>query len=61
MAKGKYSAGQKRAYYSGQGYRAGYEKKEIPFKNPKNKQSFREGFASVKVVVDGYPSLKKGK
>lgn len=56
--KSKYTAAQRKAYYSGMGYRAGYEGKEIPFKNEKNKQSFREGFASVKVVVSGYPELK---
>lgn len=53
--KQKYTAAQKRAFYSGQGYRAGYEGKEIPFKSEKNKQSFKEGFASVKVTVLGYP------
>ena len=56
--KSKYTDAQKRAYYSGQGYRAGYEGKEIPFKSEKNKQSFKEGFASVKVTVFGYPPLK---
>ena len=57
--KSKYTAAQKRAFYSGQGYRAGYEGKEIPFKSEKNKQSFKEGFASVKVTVLGYPPLEK--
>ena len=57
----KYSAGQRKAYYSGQGYRAGYEGKAIPFKNPKNKQSFREGFASVKITVSKYPDLESKK
>ena len=59
--KSKYTAAQKRAYYSGQGYRAGYEGKEIPFKSDKNKASFKDGFASVKVTVQGYPPLKKRK
>ena len=49
--KKKYTTAQTRAYYSGQGYRAGYEGKEIPFKNEQNKASFKEGFASVKVTV----------
>ena len=61
MSKKKYTAGQRRAYYSGQGYRAGYEGKEIPFKNAKNKQSFREGFASVKITVSKYPHLESKK
>lgn len=57
----KYTAAQRKAYYSGMGYRAGYEGKQIPFKNDKNKQSFREGFASVKVIVSKYPDLDKHK
>lgn len=56
--KRKYTADQKRAYYSGQGYRAAYEGKKIPFKNAKNKESFCEGYNSVKVVVSRYPDLK---
>ena len=61
MSNKKYTSGQRRAYYSGQGYRAGYEGKQIPFKNEKNKQSFRDGFASVKITVSKYPALDKGK
>lgn len=57
--KSKYTEAQKRAYYSGQGYHAAYKGKTIPFKSKKNKQSFREGYASVRVIVDGYPNLKK--
>ena len=38
----KYTQGQKRAYYSGQGYRAAYEGKAIPFKSEKNKRSLRK-------------------
>ena len=56
--KSKYTAAQRKAFYSGMGYRAAYEGKEIPFKNDKNKQSFKEGFASVKVIVSNYPELK---
>lgn len=59
--KSKYTAAQRKAYYSGMGYRAGYEGKAIPFKNDKNKQSFKEGFASVKVIVSKYPDVKKSK
>ena len=57
--KSKYTAAQKRAYYSGQGYRAGYEGKQIPFRSEKNKESFRQGFASVKGTISKYPDLNK--
>ena len=57
--KSKYSQAQKRAYYSGQGYRAAYEGKAIPFKSENNKKSFKEGFKSVKIIVSGYPDLPK--
>lgn len=56
--KQKYSEAQKRAYYSGQGYRAGQESKVIPFKNPKNKESFKQGYRSVKIIVANYPEKK---
>ena len=55
----KYSNAEKRAYYSGQGYRAGLENKVIPFKNPKNKASFGAGFRSVKEKVAKYKSRGK--
>lgn len=58
MRKSRYSRSQKRAYYSGQGYRAAHEGKAIPFKNEKNKESFRKGYNSVKVIVSRYPDLK---
>ena len=62
MAKrSKYTRAQKRAFYSGQGYRAGQKGKKIPFKNKKNLQSFREGYASVRITVEGYPDLDKKK
>ena len=57
----KYTQGQKRAYYSGQGYRAAYEGKAIPFKSEKNKRSFQEGYTSVKITVSKYPDLKSKK
>lgn len=57
--KKRYTAAQKRAYYSGQGYRAAYEGKKIPFKGKQNKKSFRQGFASARVIVVRYPKLEK--
>ena len=42
-----YTAAQKRAYHSGQGYRLAEEQKAIAFKNPDNKQSFINGYKSV--------------
>ncbi len=54
----KYTAGQKKAYYSGMGYRAAYERKEIPFKNESNKESFRQGYRSAGKKVSKYPPLK---
>lgn len=59
--RSKYTRAQKRAFYSGQGYRAGQKGKKIPFKNPKNKQSFVDGYRSVKITVEGYPDLDKKK
>ena len=50
----KYTKAQTRAYYTGQGYRAGMENKVIPFKNPENKKSFGAGFRSVKDKVAKY-------
>ncbi len=43
----KYSLAEKRAYYSGQGYKLGQQGKAIKFKNEKNRQSFRNGFKSI--------------
>ncbi len=57
--KSKYTASQKKAYYSGMGYRAGQEGKKIPFKNEKNKESFREGYRAAKPKVDGYPKTDR--
>lgn len=45
MAKGKFSIGEKRAFWAGKGYRAGLENKVIPFKEGgKNIKSFRKGY-----------------
>lgn len=59
--KKNYTAAQKKAYYSGMGYRAGREGKAIPFKSEQNKESFRQGYHKSKNVVDKYPSVKGGK
>ena len=56
MAKEKkYTAAQKKAYYRGQGYRAGMSGKRIPYSNFKHKESFQEGFSSVRTTVKAYP------
>lgn len=56
MAK-KYTKAQKKAYYSGMGYRAGQMGKKIPFKNADNKESFRNGYKKAKNAVNNYPNL----
>ena len=53
----KYTAAQKKAYYSGMGYRAAKDGKAISFKNEKNKQSFREGYKAAGTTVSKYPDL----
>lgn len=53
----KYTEAQKKAYYSGMGYRAGQKKKHIPFKNKKNLQSFRDGYRAAGGTVEKYPNL----
>lgn len=64
MAKG-YSAQQKRAYYSGLGYRLGYEKRAITFRSPENRRSFSDGYnASGRVIAKSpkkYPKIRKKK
>ena len=40
--KGRYSSGQKKAYYSGMGYSMGYNHRSISFGSSSNHQSFRE-------------------
>ena len=60
MAKAKkYTAAQKKAYYRGQGYRAGMSGKRIPYSNSKRKKSFQEGFSSVRITVKAYPARGK--
>ena len=54
----RYTAGQKKAYYSGMGYRAAYDGKQIPFKNESNKESFRQGYRAAGKKVSKYPPLK---
>ena len=57
--KKKFTYAQKKAYYSGMGYRAGQQGKRIPFANEKNLQSFRNGYSKAKNAVERYPSLSK--
>lgn len=57
--KRRYTQSQKKAYYSGMGYRAGYMGKTIPFKSAANKESFRAGFNAALATVRKYPDLKK--
>ena len=53
----KYTTGQRKAYYSGMGYRAGKEGKAIPFKSEKNRESFRQGYRNSKNAVSKYPNV----
>lgn len=53
----KYTRAQKKAYYSGMGYRAAHEGKAIPFKSEKNKESFRRGYKKAGESVKKYPNL----
>lgn len=57
--KSKYSAAEKKAYYSGMGYRVAYNGKFIPFKNQKNRDSFAAGYAAAGKAAKKYPELKK--
>ena len=50
---------EKKAYYSGMGYRVGRAGKEVPFKNPENRASFQAGYAAGKKPAAKYPDLKK--
>lgn len=55
MAKMKrYTEAQKKAYYSGMGYRACAEGKAIPFKNEANKESFKQGYKKAGPTVAKY-------
>ena len=53
----KYTAAQRKAYYSGMGYRAGQDGKAIPFKNEQNKESFRQGYRKAKNTISKYPNV----
>lgn len=53
--KSKYTAAQKKAYYSGMGYRAGQSGKRIPFSNKRNLESFRNGYRAAAGKVNRYP------
>ena len=50
MAKEKYTASEKRAYYRGQGYAAAKAGKKISASSDKQKKSFRAGLNSGKGV-----------
>ena len=54
-SKRKYTQSQKKAYYSGMGYRVARMNKAVPFKNESNKESFRAGFQAAQQ----YPDLPK--
>ena len=51
----KYTRAQKKAYYSGMGYRAAVEGKKIPFKSAKNLEAFRKGYRAARSWVANYP------
>jgi len=53
----RYSNAQKRAYHSGQGYRAGRYGKRIKFKNKRNLASFRAGYRDAKYSVSRLPKV----
>lgn len=59
MSRKKYTEGQKKAYYSGMGYRAAWMGKQIPFTSKERKESFRAGFKAALETVKKYPDLKK--
>ena len=54
MARKKKTAAQKKAYYSGMGYRAGEQGVILLFKNPENRESFRNGYRKAKSAVSRY-------
>ena len=57
MSSKKYTRNQWNAYHSGRGYRLGYEKRKIEFKNDQNKASFRKGYANIGKKLDKYPKI----
>ena len=61
--KKKYTHAQRKAYYSGMGYRVAYEGRGISFKSAERRKSFQEGYSSIRDKLDRYPKLplkKKG-
>ena len=58
----KYTAAEKRAFHSGQGYYLGYNGRKIEFKTVKLKESFQAGYAdqSKRTKKHGkiYPKIK---
>lgn len=57
--RSKFTAAQKKAYYSGMGYRVRSMNKQIPFKNQANKESFYAGYKACYEVCKKYPDLLK--
>ena len=58
--KKKYTAAQKKAYYSGMGYGACMDGKSIPFQNEENKESFKAGLEKGRTKAKNYPNRKGG-
>lgn len=54
--KSKYTANEKKAYYTGMGYRLSDENKAIDYKNPKNKASFTNGYRDAGKKIASNPS-----
>lgn len=60
MAKRKYTAAQRKAYYSGMGYAACQAGKRIDFKSEQNKASFKAGLAKGKERAAKLPKKSGG-
>lgn len=56
----RYTAAQKKAYYSGMGYATCMEGKAIDFKNEDNKESFKAGLAKGKERAKTLPNRRGG-
>ena len=56
----RYTAAQKKAFYSGMGYGACMEGKAIPFASEANKESFKAGLKRGQEKSKKYPSRKGG-
>lgn len=63
MAKKKYTNAERKAYYSGMGYRIAHDGKAIKFENATIRDSFTAGYKSGGKVIAKrprkYPKLKK--